>query len=463
MVNLGLSLDQSVGLDVCGKFGEGYKLKAPFCDDTLEVQVFLTGARPEIILPEASVDPEAACRFLEAGGVLYFPKSPLMPDPSDLEFLLNQRQQDSGYHNIAYKPKGNHVTGIRSHSAADADRLRQVMKTYCDTVIQFLEQYLAPYKSRWQLDYGSFRPVEEEGRKLRLRARNDLLHVDSFPTRPTHGSRILRVFTNIHPERVRIWQTSLTFEELLAQFRHEVKPLSARQSNWIPKLASLFGIKAMDRSPYDRWMLDFHNFLKENAWFQETCPKATWTFAPGSSWMVYTDSVSHAALFGSHALEQTFIIGLDGMQTPEKAPITLLRACYAGGVALNRSSTVAFWPTDLSRLRGADGAHEKLVAATVLQRDVPVYVEAIGQTRGSKEIEIRARVEGFIESVPRGRGAGAGAENVIGTAVFWGMLIATALGVFLIPGNFAFVQGRGVRRRAAPKTAPAVPSPEVAL
>jgi membrane fusion protein (multidrug efflux system) len=37
--------------------------------------------------------------------------------------------------------------------------------------------------------------------------------------------------------------------------------------------------------------------------------------------------------------------------------------------------------------------------APVLERDVPVYVEAIGQTRGSTEIEVRARVEGFIESV----------------------------------------------------------------
>jgi membrane fusion protein (multidrug efflux system) len=37
--------------------------------------------------------------------------------------------------------------------------------------------------------------------------------------------------------------------------------------------------------------------------------------------------------------------------------------------------------------------------ATVIQRDVPVFVEAIGQTRGSTEIEVRARVEGFLESV----------------------------------------------------------------
>src|SRR6058998_336691 len=43
-------------------------------------------------------------------------------------------------------------------------------------------------------------------------------------------------------------------------------------------------------------------------------------------------------------------------------------------------------------------------------------------------------------------GAGAGAQNVMGTAVFWGMLIATGLGVFLIPGNFAFVEGLGRKR-----------------
>jgi membrane fusion protein (multidrug efflux system) len=37
--------------------------------------------------------------------------------------------------------------------------------------------------------------------------------------------------------------------------------------------------------------------------------------------------------------------------------------------------------------------------ATVLQKDVPIPIEAIGQTRGSTEIEIRARVEGFVQTV----------------------------------------------------------------
>jgi HAE1 family hydrophobic/amphiphilic exporter-1 len=61
-------------------------------------------------------------------------------------------------------------------------------------------------------------------------------------------------------------------------------------------------------------------------------------------------------------------------------------------------------------------------------------------------------------------GAGAGAQNVMGTAVFFGMLIATLLGVFLIPGNFAFVERLGGRRRTAPQASgtalPATAAPE---
>jgi len=37
--------------------------------------------------------------------------------------------------------------------------------------------------------------------------------------------------------------------------------------------------------------------------------------------------------------------------------------------------------------------------ATVVKRDVPIYVDVIGQTRGSTEIEVRARVAGYLDSV----------------------------------------------------------------
>jgi len=59
----------------------------------------------------------------------------------------------------------------------------------------------------------------------------------------------------------------------------------------------------------------------------------------------------------------------------------------------------------------------------------------------------------------RASGAGAGAQNVMGTAVFFGMLVATALGVFLIPGNFAFVELLGRKKQAAPAFAPPAPAP----
>ena len=35
----------------------------------------------------------------------------------------------------------------------------------------------------------------------------------------------------------------------------------------------------------------------------------------------------------------------------------------------------------------------------VIQRDVPVYLELVGQTEGFQDVEIRARVEGFLETV----------------------------------------------------------------
>ena len=56
-------------------------------------------------------------------------------------------------------------------------------------------------------------------------------------------------------------------------------------------------------------------------------------------------------------------------------------------------------------------------------------------------------------------GAGAGAQNVMGVGVFFGMLVATALGVFIIPGNFTFIMGLGSKRRA--KAAAASPPPPV--
>jgi membrane fusion protein (multidrug efflux system) len=53
---------------------------------------------------------------------------------------------------------------------------------------------------------------------------------------------------------------------------------------------------------------------------------------------------------------------------------------------------------DRGPAKGAAAAPEVYVA-DVVQRDVPVYLELVGQTKGSQDVEIRARVEGYLDSV----------------------------------------------------------------
>jgi membrane fusion protein (multidrug efflux system) len=40
----------------------------------------------------------------------------------------------------------------------------------------------------------------------------------------------------------------------------------------------------------------------------------------------------------------------------------------------------------------------QVLVTPAIQRDLPIYVEAIGQTRGSKEVQIQPRVSGFLQS-----------------------------------------------------------------
>ncbi|HEY9870529.1 MAG TPA: Kdo hydroxylase family protein [Candidatus Obscuribacterales bacterium] len=298
-------------------------------------QVFMTDGSGNITEPQAG--PRAACAYLERGGIIFFPRSPFHFSREDHEFLLSQEQESADYRkNIAFRPAEGRVTGKSKTSQADVARLRDILASYSRQVQELMKNFLEPYARGWRVDFASFRPIEEKGRKARLRARNDLLHVDSFPTRPVYGDRILRVFTNMNPTDVRVWNTSDTFEKLAQDFKDQVSSPGrsnhalAEQFPALQSLAQLLGIKLSAASAYDSWMTDFHNFLKENTDFQNFCRKMKWEFPAGSSWIVYTDMVSHAVLSGQYALEQTFIISQNDMVLPDKAPINILRRLYGG-------------------------------------------------------------------------------------------------------------------------------------
>jgi hypothetical protein len=71
-------------------------------------------------------------------------------------------------------------------------------------------------------------------------------------------------------------------------------------------------------------MMQLHNTMKEDAVFQAECVREEFQFAPGSSWMVYTETVPHAVLAGQYALEQTFLVDPAAMVVPESAPVRVL-------------------------------------------------------------------------------------------------------------------------------------------
>lgn len=270
-------------------------------------------------------DPIKYCELLEEGNILFFPTTPFPFPQEEIDFLLKQRQSGSAARkNIAYKPSADKIT---NHESEDAARLLEIMRNYSQRVTQFLGDFLEPYKEAWKLDYASFRPFQEKGRKLRTRARNDLLHVDAFPTRPMHGTRILRFFTNINPSESRIWRTSKDFAELAKEFGdngvHFPKAAGYSLKDRLAKKMKQMLHLPM-RSPYDSFMLKMHNFLKENDGFQKNCPKDQWEFPPNSCWAVFTDQVSHAAMAGQYALEQTFLVPQNALLCPEKSPIGVI-------------------------------------------------------------------------------------------------------------------------------------------
>jgi hypothetical protein len=276
--------------------------------------------------------------LLEQGHILLFPEAPFpLPDAGERAALTGVRQASAAYHkNISFRPGADRVKGIARGGNEEA--VRRALRNYSRHAIGLLAELFPFYASRWKLDFASFRPVEERGRQLSQRARNDLIHVDAFPTRPTNGSRILRAFTNVNPTGSRWWITTDTFEVLAPRMAMEagLGGIAARaRSPWrsvargLTRLAQRLGARGAARSPYDRFMLGFHHYMKANAALQTGCPKYRWEFPPGSTWIVFTDMVPHAVESGQFALEQTVIVPREALVCPDAAPIAVLeRLCH---------------------------------------------------------------------------------------------------------------------------------------
>ncbi|MGD0304271.1 MAG: Kdo hydroxylase family protein [Candidatus Acidiferrales bacterium] len=271
----------------------------------------------------------AYCEMLERGEILFFRELPFSLPADDQKFLRDQEWTELRMHkNVSYRPSEDVLRGVSGNPAAE-ERLHKIFRNYSAQVIDFAGKFLSPYKDRWVLDFASFRPLEEEGRDLPLHKRNDLLHVDAFPSRPTRGGRILRIFTNLNLVRPRVWNTTENFNAIAGKFAktaglEKIAEDDSAIGRAVHNLGAKLGLTAPGRTPYDMFMLRFHDYLKENADFQRNTPKTQIDFPPLATWIVFTDCVAHAVMSGQYAIEQTFLIPPAALVTPDAAPYRIL-------------------------------------------------------------------------------------------------------------------------------------------
>ena len=162
------------------------------------------------------------CEQLEQGKILCFRQPPFLLSDEDLAFLVSRNLGDSRLHkNISYRPAHDLLRGF-SGGKENGRRLHRLLRDYSRRAAEFVSRFLAPYAGHLQLDYASFRPLEEQGRDLPLHKRNDLLHVDAFPSdgRWPHLARIHQCESQQEPQVVGLGFIPATRPEICLQSRH---------------------------------------------------------------------------------------------------------------------------------------------------------------------------------------------------------------------------------------------------
>ena len=269
--------------------------------------------------PFMTADRERALHALERGRLLYFPHLPFLLEETESRFL-SPNWSDGRAKNISFDPvqdslKGTKVTG------PDARALHVMMARYAAATKQLLESLIPSYGPKLQQARTSFRPLEIAGRPSSYKKDDTRLHTDAFPSRPTRGARILRVFTSVNPAgEDRVWRVGEPFESFARQFLPSVR--------WpVPGLAWLLAalqITKGRRAAYDHVMLQLHDRAKGDERYQREVPQVELAFPPGSTWIVFTDQVLHAAMSGQYLFEQTYHMPISAQRWPELSPLRTL-------------------------------------------------------------------------------------------------------------------------------------------
>jgi hypothetical protein len=291
-----------------------------------EVLTPLEVAQWDARLPAAEA--ARATRELESGKVIYLPRLRFEFLATEARFLA-PAWTDRTAKNIAFDPVAAQVrhTSAQGH---DREQLAAMMARFAGLARELVLSVCPAYACGLRYGLSSLRPVQAHGRPASRTKDDTLLHIDAFASRPTRGQRILRVFCNVNPDdQTRVWEIGEPFETVASRFQARI-PRQMPGTAWLLERMS---VTKQRRSEYDHIMLQLHDTLKRDEAYQRNTHKTRVEFPAGSTWIVFSDRVMHAALAGQHLLEQTFYLPVSAMQDERHAPLRVLEALYGRTLA----------------------------------------------------------------------------------------------------------------------------------
>lgn len=279
-------------------------------------------ANPILALPfahfnaEVSASQQHIClNHLEHGGILFLPHLGFDFAPSETRFL-SPDWSDGKSKNIYLRGNERNIKGAKGN-AEELAAMSALIERYSQSATALITHLLPSYMPHAKPTNTSLRCVEAAGRKTSWRKDDRRLHADAFPSKPTHGARLLRVFTNVNPHNTpRVWSVGEPFANMAAQFLPKVPRYNPVFANLMHKL----GITKSLRGEYDHTMLHLHDLTKANAAYQANAPQMRFEFPANSTWVVYSDLVLHAVLSGQHMMEQTFHLPQAHLTYPQASP-----------------------------------------------------------------------------------------------------------------------------------------------
>jgi 3-deoxy-D-manno-oct-2-ulosonic acid (Kdo) hydroxylase len=268
--------------------------------------------------PASSQIVDSATPSLERGAVLFLPHLAFGVGGGEQQIFSPDILSTSK--NTSFEPESGRISGTNV-SGGDLERLRRLVARFSHQAAQLVDRLFPRYRSQIVRARASFRPAEIAGRETSWRKDDSRLHVDSFPASPVQGRRILRVFSNVNPSgRVRSWRVGGDFEAVATRFAPRLR-LPFPGANMLLQAAR---VTKSRRSKYDALMLQLHDCMKMDRDFQQHSEQESVAFPAGSTWLAFTDAVSHAAMAGQYQLEQTFLVPVGAMLDEQRSPLRIL-------------------------------------------------------------------------------------------------------------------------------------------